>query len=240
MALKLFNPGAATTQAKERKDKDNARIVEIQELVAKKLRDLADVEKQFDDTFQRQRNQWAAEEQEHQNVMLEKTKKVEQLEERRKASLVPLTVRGKELENVASALTLREERAAKRDKELNEKSALLEHRLDEVGEREQQCKTRETTIKSQEIGIQMQAQDLLKGSELLNGAIVKAQADDKKAKEGLDTHEKILWSRESVIGERERKVAEMEASFVNREKAIRDKYATLERTIKRLHGTSTT
>lgn len=231
MSLKLLSPAVAAQQAKTKREADNSRVVEIQELIAKKLRDLADAEASFDDAMQRQRNQWAAEEQEHHNVILEKTREAEALEERRKAALVPLTVREDELENVASALALREQKADEREHELDNTSNLLQGRLDEVSEREQRVAQAEQRLSLQSEGIKQQADDVRRGSELLTVAVTKAQSEAVSRETDLTRREAALNSREAALEERERLADVKEAGFTAREVKIVDDRATLDRAI---------
>lgn len=231
MALKLLNPVAAATQAKNKRESDNARVVEIQELIAQKLRELATAEASYDDALQRQRNQWAAEQMEHQNKVLEKEQEVEALEERRKAALVPLTVREQEIENVANALALREQKAGEREHDLDEQSSALEERLDEVAERELRVADHEQSLQLQADGVKRQAQDVQRGSELLTVAVTRAQAEAVSRETDLTKREMALNAKENSLEERERIVQVKEDGFTTREVKIADDRATLERAI---------
>ena len=77
MALKLLTPTEAQGRSKKSLESEKHRLVEVQTLITQKYKELSQAEADFDAVLQRNRNQWAAEQQEHQNKVTKLQKEVE-------------------------------------------------------------------------------------------------------------------------------------------------------------------
>lgn len=233
--LNLLKPSDALTQAKNRKESDAARALEIQKLVAQKYRELAKAEEDFNVSLGRNKGIWEHEEEKHSKRLGALFKEIADLEERKKAALVPLTTRATELDTMSRALLARE--ATLRDEEVafEDRKISFELRLDEISERELKAQERSESLFLREEGIRRQAADIKLNSERLTAAIVEASADSVGRVNALDMRERGLTTKENNLKERERILAEEKNSLIKREIALKDKYETLERSISRVN-----
>lgn len=229
--MKLLSPADAQAKAKKTLDSEKHRLVEVQTLVTQKYKELGQIESDFADALKKQRNVWAAVEQEHENKKLGLIKEVEDLEERKRQALIPLTETAKMLDTKASALDAFNLELDEREDALREEGQLFTQRLDEVAERELQADKTAKNLALREDGVKAQAAQIATSSALLTGAIAQA-AQDASAKERANTlKEAELRAKEGNLQERERKVNEKESGFDNRERAIKDQYEALRQAI---------
>lgn len=227
MAMKLLSPSEARAKAQRSEDAEKHRLVGIQALIAQKLKELADAEKAFDDATQRQRNQWATERQEHETHILSLRKTVEELEERKKQALLPLTEKAKELDTKASALDAREVELNLRAAGIDQDKELLERRLDEVAEREVQADKVAKSLEAQKKGIEGQASQVKISSAALTVAMEAASKEATERDRALQLREAAAKTREFHLEERERKVQELNDGLTKRELALADERKAL-------------
>lgn len=241
MALKLLSTTEASTKARKATEAEKHRLVEVQTLITQKYKELSQAETDFADALLKQQGVWA----DHLKTFEEKRdqlkKEVEELEERRRQALIPLTEREKMLDTKHSALVTWEESLATKEEDLEAKSGLLTVKLDEVAERELQADTMAKSLTKREEGIQLQAGQITRDQALLATASTDLTKRVNEAEHAITLKWAAVNAREQNLIERERKVQEAEAGFAARERVIQDKYDTLERTTKRItNGSSTT
>lgn len=227
MTLKLLTPSQVVHTKQHKLEKDSARTLEVQTLIAQKYRELAQAEKDFDDAMQRNRNLWAAEEQKHENKVLVLRQEVKVLEERGAQARIPLTERKKELDTKASALDVREALITEKEKDVDEKTDLLQQKLDHVSDRDIALDERADTLLLEETGIVAQKKEMEEHAQNFSAWLVQQTASVQAALKAVHTREMAITTKELSVGEREKEVDQKEQSFMTREKALQDKYATL-------------
>lgn len=231
--LRLLTPSQAQSQARKQSEVDTSRAVTVAEQVAQKYRELSQAERDFDESMQRQRTQWAIERQQQELVILELTKKVEVLEARKKEALVPLATRKKELDTRDTAITKREELLSLKEVDFEESRELLLRRLDEVSEREQRLNEISTSLSRKEEGIKQQTADIQKNSANLTKAIIEAQGQVSNALTEIEKEKLRLKTKEDHLIEKERLVDAKEKTFIAREAKLQDDIQTFKRTMER-------
>lgn len=231
MVMKLLNPSQANATLQKSAERDSKRAIELQDLIVGKYKELGSIEVLFEETLARQKAAWAEEEQEYKNAIDVLLREVRVLEKRRKDALIPLTTRAEELENIAKLLTVREAKAIEDRKEVEELKDLLQQRLDEVGERDLRLNELSATLARREVGIASQEQDIRTNSERLTKAIQDATLEIAAAEQILATEKLKVETERDHIKQREQEVDIKEAGFDARERAIQDRYETLQRAI---------
>lgn len=153
------------------------------------------------------------------------------LESRRKSALVPLETREKEVETKERVLLEREEQTILKESDFEYTRQLLEDKLDVVSEREQDAEKYAQILNNREFSVQLQEAQVKQRMEALT-TILKESYEEILTSQAESARQKaILKGRAVSITEREKNVEMQEAGFANREKAILDKYKTLQRTI---------
>lgn len=225
--MELLKPAQAAQKSRDQEDRDSRRILELQTLIAQKTKELAVAEEAFDIAMQRNRNQWAAEQQEHENKLAVIEKKTTDLEERRAQATVPLTTWEQRIKDEDSALQEREKGLEIREANVEESLILLQQRLDEVSEREFDADKVAKMVANREVGVKQQASEIKQQSQYLTKAIVEAQLSAATKEQELSTKAQRLDVREQSLEERERQVQQKLASYDAIEKGLNDKYESL-------------
>ncbi len=232
MTLKLLSQSEASSKAKRNSDAEKHRLVEVQTLITEKYKELSQAEKDFADALLKQQGVWST----HLTAFEEKRDKlkaeVEELEERKRQVLIPLTEREKMLDTKHSALVTWEDKLTTKEGDLEAKSGLLTVKLDEVAEREIQADTIAKALSHKEAGIQLQSGQIKRDQALLSTASADLSNRVNEAERNITLKWAAVNAKEASLITRETKVAEAESGFVARERSIQDKYATLERAIK--------
>jgi chromosome segregation ATPase len=231
MTLRLLAPAEAVHKSKQRTEGEKQKAVKIDALVAQKHKELAEAESNFAIALKRQHEIWAKEEKEHQEKVTHVTHEVTILEERRNQALIPLEERGKELETKDRNLRERSVVLDLRETDLNESAQSLADRLDEVSEREQKAFESAQSLLIQREDIESRRNDLKANTDTFTRAFTKASGELTERELVVRREEIALKNRAVTLKEREDKVADKEAGFDNRERAIQDKRETLNRAI---------
>jgi len=231
MAMRLLSP----SQGKSRRELDihsqELRITELDGLIERKRLEL----QQLDRDMVRALSEKGAERFEEDEKWKQKihtlTEEVIQLEARKKRALVPLEEKEKELDTRDSALSKREETVKIKESDLEYTKKALEDKLDAVSEREVEANEYAATLSNREYAIKMQEDELKSRMNALTTILQESFTDIQKAHDEAAKHKAILKGRDITLAERERKVAEIEKTFDDRDRAITDRYRTLMRAI---------
>lgn len=238
MAPKLLTPSQAQAQSKRATDAEKHRLVEVQTLITEKYKELSQAETDFAEALLKQQGIWSDYLGDFEKKRDKLKAEVEELEERRKQALIPLTEKAKMLDTKASALDTKEKELALKEDDLEVKSGLLTVKLDEVAERELQADAVAKTLTQREEGIQLQAGQVTRDQALLAIASTDLTNRVNESEHQIALKWASVNAREAQVEERERKAGLREAALAKRERSIHDQYETLQRTIKRTHGTS--
>lgn len=159
------------------------------------------------------------------------TEEVEQLEERRKRALVPLEEKENELQDRGSVLLKREEQVKIKESDLEYTKELLEKRLDDISEREQDATDFSVALDNRKRNLELQEGQLKSRMDALTEVLRQSYEDMKLAEQEAAKYKAILKGRNITLEEREKRVEAQEKSFVSRETRLLDRYRTLQRAI---------
>jgi chromosome segregation ATPase len=231
MTLRLLRPSEALDAVQKRSDKEARRAIEVQDLITRKYKELADMEKAFEDSLERQRLAWEQEYDTHNKTAASLEGVVRVLEERHQKALVPLVTKREVLDTKERELAVFESTLTSKEAKVAELKEKLESRLDEIGERSLQLDTIATSLLAKEQGIQAQAAQVTRYSEEVSRATQLAHGELTSAQGELEKQRILLKTKEDNLTLRERNVTKQQKEFTARERAINDKYATLQRAI---------
>jgi len=206
-----------------------ARLVEVAEALKEQQIALNAAEEAFNKRLEEQRASWEAEEEGHRQDIARLKEEVRMLEERRRDALIPVEIERSKADALVkeAAEHLAAARTAMSDAQKLQE--LLEDRLDEVGQREQDVQGREETVAERERGAAAQAAMTAAGAQKLAEdehafrSLARSQSAD------LAELERRLTARIAVLEDREAKVAaDAEANRIERRR-LQDLAATLKR-----------
>jgi len=231
MGMRLLNP----SQGKSRRDIEittqERRIIELDSLIEQKRLELQNIDRQFVKTLTEKGAEHYEEEGKWRDKIQSFTEEVEQLEARKRRALVPLEEKETMLQDMASALFKREEQAKIKESDLIRTKELLENKLDEISEREQEATDYSLVLANRERNIQFQEVQIQERMKALTIILQESYDEIQDSQQEVATRKAIIKGRDITLDERERRVKEQEDSFANRERAIADKYKTLMRAI---------
>lgn len=231
--MKILEPKQVSQGKALELTRDSAKLTTVREALKSEQSRLDDVEARFDIALSNQRVRWANEEKEATERISALLDHIRDLEQQRNRLLVPIDIERQRahtlLKDAETALL-----DANKAKDENECAAeTLQKRLDDVSEREllskdreQRLDTREMLVKSkEERASSMWAEIASEQTKFINSA----ESRDYK----ISQKERELELRELSIKAREDDIDGKAAAVVARERLVNDKYATLQRTIKR-------
>lgn len=225
----------STPQGKSRRELENVnqelRAQELDTLIRAKRKELEDLDKQVLSSFSEKATKNYEEEELWKEKIRQMTEEVENLERRKKIALVPLEQREKEVEDKISALSKREELVAIKESDIESTKEILQRRLDEVSEREQEATDYSITLNNRRFNIEFQEAEMKRNMEAITKIIAESLVEADKARAEAARRKAILKGRDVSITEREKNVEMQEASFANRERKITDQYQSLLRAI---------
>lgn len=233
MALKLLKPPEAKRAADERLHEDLRRADSVHEVTAKLLKELAAVERQFEETLATQRMRWEQEDNERISRANVLKREVEELEDRRERALIPIVKREEELHNAREALTVREASLDDREASVEESGRVLMSRLDEIAERENKVQVREELLTRKEKGIEAQSKSTAQAAQAVTKKMTDFETWRQEQLYDISKKEAVASGQMLVIAEKEKQLSAREQDIQNREKRLLDRYALLERTEKR-------
>ena len=205
--MKLLSFSEKKDQQQQEQTLKILRTQEVMELEKKANQNLAKAQADFQSTLATNREKWALELEEKQKMMDEMAKEIEVLEEKKKQALLPVTKQQREIyyskvENDKIFIKL-----VKKEEEIEDTKQLLEEKLTEVADREQQVLKEEQSQFVALKGVQLQQEQTRKGADTLY-----------KEKVAFEISKQ---AEEASLLERKREVFLAETSF----KAKTEKYA---------------
>lgn len=229
--MKLFSTTEVITNKENQLHRDIVRIDSIKkELTSKRLL-LQKLETEFEETLKRQRENWLKEENKYIESKNAIEKETEELEKRKKQALIPLEEREKvisehenEIKNILAELE-------RKNEDFVNNIEALEKRLEEVSEREQEAERISKIQLKKKEGIEIQQELISNQSKDFNDMMTKAIADISKKSSVLSKKETELLLKETALKDKELELGKIEKGFADREKAIIDKYNTLQRSL---------
>lgn len=213
--MKLFS----NAELKEIKAKEQTREIlrtqEMQQVADKARKELANAEHDFKLALAERKEVWAIEEQNHNTRVKERNKELSNLEEKRKAAMIPIDdMEKRAAKKLSEAIGLKNN--LKKDQEdVDQLREVLEEKLDDMAEKnkriesvEEQLANREHGIKMQEANISQSAMELSKQMASFLAEKAKGEQDIKERKEALFLKERSLLSKEEALKRTENKLGE--------------------------------
>ncbi len=148
-----------------------------------------------------------------------------------KEVIVPLEKREKEVHTNEEALSKRAELISIKETDLQQTADILQDRLDEVSERESNALNHAQRLESRNANIALKEEEMQKRETALVEIFKENEQKRLLSEQSIAKQQAILKGRDTVLIERVRIVSKKEKSFESREKAITDRYKTLERAI---------
>lgn len=208
-----------------------SRSIQLDDVIKDKRKEITELDNHLVNRLANAGTQGLEEEQMWRDRISALTIEVDALESRRKIALVPLEEREKSVHTRESALLRREEIVAIKDSDLEHTKELLEEKLDDVSEREQDAVKYSLILNNREFTIKTKEEEVEKRMDAVTDLMKQHMEENEKTKADLASQKAILRGRDVSITEREQIVAKKEAGFADREKRIADRYATLQRAI---------
>ena len=229
--MKLFT----TTEVNQNKERqivaDQRRATAAGTELLRKRQEIQRTEEEFERTLDRQREELQREKNIYLSELHKLRDEVKELESRKAQALIPLDAKTKDLESWGKVLELRARDLTKQEEDLDHKVELLESKLDEVGDREQIV---ERTARAQSLaqeGIDTQRITIKQQAEELNLNIRMRLAELEVKENQLNTKSAELSLTEQALASKAIELNKIEQLFYERERAIKDKYETLQRAI---------
>ena len=231
--MKLFTSSQVVANKYKQEEADQKRIGVISEELKRKRQQLEALEREFNETLERQRTQLEQDKTDALTALKLLRDEVKTLENRKAQALIPLTEREKELERWSSTLNRREEVLDNKSDHLDEIAETLQVRLTEVADREKQADLTAQHQANAQQGIDLQREQIKNQSSQFNELML-ASAERLSTREAeLLKRETIAKMREKTLSDKQLELNKIEEGFAARERSIQDKYETLERTLKR-------
>lgn len=232
--MKLMPPANVSDKRAQEQARDVLRTEELNKASDKARKQLADSEADFKGTLARQRLQWAQGEEEHAKRTQEMDAEITALEKRKEQALIPISLYEKQADEKMSEALECLQTAKVKETENEETRLLLEDKLDEVGQREQDVTKQENQLRVRLAGILQQDELSRQNSKAISEAYVqlsqvKAQAEKEIAQKVEDNtlKERTLLAKEESLKRTEK---ELETIRIK----LKDERETLERAFARL------
>jgi len=229
--MKLFSSTEVITNKEQQISRDLLRVNSIDKELNNKRLLLSQLEKEFEDTLKRQREDWEYEE----NLFIQNKNKLktetEGLEQRKKQALIPLAEKENELDERSKLIDKILKELEQKNEDFIDSIEALEERLTEISIREQEADRVSKLQLKKKKGIEAQQEQISNQAKEFNDMMAKAVADISEKDSKLSRKETKLLLRENAIKEREIEISKIEKGFTDRERAITDKYNTLQRAL---------
>lgn len=211
------------------------RSVELDVLIRDKRKELDDLVLLIAGNLERCRTENEVERREHIELLTPLRREVEELEQRKKQALLPLHEKEKEVEDRMVVLLQREEEVSIRESEAESTLEHLQDRLDDIQERSHELDSKKNALDKREFGVKIQEDEVIDRSTKLTTVLETGYESLKKAASLVEKEKAEARGREIILSERESRLVKKEKDLESREKALIDKYQTLERSIARLN-----
>lgn len=225
--MKLFKAGDVITNENKQSILDSKRLDGVSNALNNVKKELEKCHQEYEDTVIRNHENLNLIEIEHRKKLETLRFETEGLEKRKKEALAPLEEKWKTLADFNEILIKKEEELKKNKAEVEEMKELLENRLTDVNGR---LVDMERNIKLQGItqqGIDAQKEQVALQVKNMNRALEESLVKNKQNEEKMKKREAKAELIEKSLDSKEKDLKKIEASFVERETAIKDKYDTL-------------
>ena len=232
--MSLLKPSVVKDLRQEEITRQLLRAKETDEIVKKNNQRLAQSEADFQSMLARNRLIWADEEKEHSERFEEMKKEIEVLEERKKQALIPIEMYKAQADTIFSEATNVLKRAMEREDNASHTQELLEEKLTDVSEREQDVKKEEARLKRVKEGVNMQAENIKQLATRLSSDIANYKVTREKEETSLlERKKEVALAEINFKAKTDKYARDIEALRVF-ELQLKDKQATLERSFARL------
>lgn len=237
--MKLLTPTDVRTNNEKRLTINLKRSSDLDGELLRKKQQIEKLDADFKLSIERQRIDFDEEKSEHHKKINELLREVEILEKRKEQALLPINDKLALIEKAQDLLIDRENNIQKKEYQLEESLQSLQDRLDEVTEREQEADRILTKQYSQQKSLDNQKEELAKQTKLLNELLITSNDEFNKKMLILNTKEAEIDSKLNLIEIKESSIKTKEKQLIIKEKGLQDRYATLERSIKRYESSKT-
>jgi len=234
--MKLLSSKEQTSKTDRELTLKKLRTAEITEEFERKRGSLNEINDEFENALKKQRVLFVKEKEEQLQQILSLKKEVQELEKRRFLALLPLDEEKKKIENEREQL-IAEKEVLNSEKSYFEVSVEnFKDQLDKVSEREVSISKREMVIDAREQGVRLQSESIKKQSEELSLRMERFIQESNVQTRIFTSKEVEVTAKQEIVTIAENRLKTWEKDLVDRERALKDKYQTLERTIKRING----
>lgn len=215
--MRLLTPTMAQAETRSQRVLQASREKELNDAVALKRKEMAELEAEFQKLLFSQRERWAQEEQRHEESVSLRKQEIEDLEEKRLRVIMPVKNQREEYDKLIQAGKNVIIEYKQKQQIIDRTQEILEVRLDETDEYQLSLKKKEELLSVREKGIEMQEkmskQNAAFVSESMNDLhLMKIQMDarDLKHTQSLNTREKALQLVTESLELKEKKLEERE------------------------------
>ena len=232
--MKLLTP-LANKEVRQNEDlKKIIRAKELDDVINKKNIELARSEADFNATLARNRAKWALEEEEHAKRLKDMEAELKPLEQRKQQALIPIEV----YKQQADVKMLEAEKYLQtlltREAEIDDLKELLDEKLTEVSDRENQVAMEEKRQKNALLGIETQQEETKKGVQRLSEDMIMFHEKQEREEASLLQRKKEVTLAEiSFKAKTDKLKRDIEALNI-RELQVKDERETLQREFDRL------
>lgn len=231
--MKLLKPNEVIDEKEQRFQQNLKRSAMLDRELTRKTQELQKLETEYEILIQKQRITLEKEKEEYYLQINILKSEVENLVLKRKDELVPLTEKWKELEQADAIIKEKETEINRKGEIFDENLEALEEKLTIVAEKEKNLNETAQKQALEQEGIERQKNQIAYQSKEFNQRITNAISDLKQKEEQLAKKEAENNLRIEVLNSKEEQLKQKEVELNNKDREIADKYATLERTIKR-------
>lgn len=233
--MKLLTPTQTVTDKEQRLQSNLKVSASLDKEISLKRQELYKLETEYEILINKQRIVLEQEKEEYYLQINILKSEVENLVLKRKEELVPLTEKWKELEEADRIIKLKEEEITKKGEIFDDNLENLQDKLSEVAERELISLETAKKQKISQEGINRQQEQIKLQHGTLNDLVINTTATLREREKGIEKKETEIELKLKVIDAKEIDLNKKEQSFINREREIKDKYETLQRTINRIN-----
>lgn len=233
--MKLLTPTQTVTDKEQRFQTNLKLSASLDKQLALKRRELEKLEIDYEIVINKQRIILEKEKEEYYLQINVLKSEVKNLVLKRKDELVPLTEKWKELEEADRIVKDRELEVIKKGEIFDENLETLQEKLTDVADREKSSLEMAQKQRLAKEGINRQQEQVKLQQGALNALVAEATGKLKTRETDILKKETEIGLKVKVLDAKEIILNNKEQSFINREREIKDKYETLQRTINRIN-----
>ena len=230
--MKLLAPN----ENKDLREKEaTLQILRTQELekAAKEARlKLADSQADFQSTLALNRQKWAEEEDEHRQRVNERKAEIDALEAKRMNAMIPIDILKSSAEEQLKDAEDYAKSVREREEEAESLTELLQDKLDEVGQREQDVSHKEKELEIREVGIENQIQSTVSGVKKLSQDLAEFLAYKELTEKQLKESNQALEETQIKLSNREFELDKLQKSLNEQAIRLQDERGVLGRAFK--------